>query len=534
MSKITGNEKSIYTLVIEGDKKLNIPYYQRPYSWKQDQLEDFWTSITDGAKSNKDLFFGSVITCSNEDDKDGTIDIVDGQQRIITFTLLFLALYSKYPVIENNFTRVFISNFFKRVGTADFRLFTLESDKKYFEEIKKLSIEDILGEDKLNNNFLYAYRFFAQQLSGENFDEKAIDKLVYFITNKIQIIHVNAPSEEVAIETFQTINSMGMSLDEENIAKSILLIDAKEDLRSEWEDIFREDNFKNAVFFSNYLMIEYMVLDGVDYKKSKALKYFYDDLKLTGTPLNPSKEEKIKEIIKYARVYMEILAEAESINKSKDYFFCVKTFKKLGTFAFLPVLMRAVYTKQDVKKVADNLENIIMSYVFTGKYFNGFNKMLPDLLEDSFSNKAVFFTEEDIKFNVVGKKANNKKAGAILYLLEIKNFYTPNYAINTVSFNSDLSLEHIYPQKAKKYTEQLQNPDLIYSIGNMMILSPSWNSKNSNKPFIEKLELYKEDSINRLKSSKYVLQQTEWLDEQIEENAEYILGLIKDTWINKA
>lgn len=533
MSKITGNEKSIYTLVTEGDKKLNIPYYQRPYSWEQNQLEDFWTSITDSAKSNKDLFFGSVITCSNEDDKDGTIDIVDGQQRIITFTLLFLALYSKYPVIENNFTRVFISNFFKRGGTADFRLFTLESDKEDFEGIKKLSIEDILREDtKINNNFLYAYRFFAQQLSVENFDEKVIDKLVYFITNKIQIIHVNAPSEEVAIETFQTINSMGMSLDEENIAKSILLIDAKEDLRSEWEDIFRTDNFKNVDFFSNYLMIEYSNdkrLDGGDYKKSKALKYFYDDLKV-----NPSKEEKIKEIIKYARVYMEILAEAESVNKSKDYFFCAKTFKKLGTFAFLPVLMQAVYTKQDVKKVADNLENIIMSYVFKGKYFNGFNKMLPDLLKDSFFNKSVFFTEEDIRYNVVDKKASNKKAGAILYLLEIKNFYSPNYAINTVSFNGDLSLEHIYPQKAKKYTEQLQNPDLIYSIGNMMILSPSWNSKNSNKPFIEKLELYKEDSIDRLKSSKYVLKQTEWLDNQIEENAEYILGLIKDTWINKA
>ncbi len=541
MSKITGSSELLYSGIVasKGTLKLNIPYYQRPYSWEEDQLEDFWTSIQQGVKVNEDLFFGSVIT-TNTEKVENSLDIVDGQQRIVTFSILFLALYNKYknnPTMNTDFSSTFedIKRFLME-KTGEFRLSTLEADKPFFEEIKKTSIIDILKleDKKVNNNFLYAYKFFSKQINEVDFDDNKVKNLINFITDKIQVIHITAPDEATAIDTFQTINSLGMPLDEENIAKSILLsqkVQNDKSLIKEWEFVFRTDKFNNADFFNYYLAIEY----ATDLKRSALLRTFFNKLqKLTD-------EEKIvetKKIIKYAEHYIDILDEVNQHFKNTDYFYCVKTFKELGTWVFLPVLMKAIYENQNIEQVANNLESIIMSYALEGRPLSGFNKMLPNLLKDAFSIKP------DYKINFIteyltSSKKKNKKVKSILYLLEIKQLDKHNSNTIKVFFNENLSLEHIYPQNNSQQTKELTNPDLLHSIGNMMILSPSWNSKSSNKPFIEKLKLYTKDTIGFLQTSDYVSKQAIekepiWLDKQIEENAKYILGLIKTTWINKA
>jgi hypothetical protein len=134
-----------------------------------------------------------------------------------------------------------------------------------------------------------------------------------------------------------------------------------------------------------------------------------------------------------------------------------------------------------------------------------------------------------------GVYLTNKKAQSILCLLEIRNF---DYVQNTLSFNKNLSLEHIYPQTPKEGEIELVTEDKD-SIGNMMLFNLRKNISVSNKSFAEKLEIYNNDNTGYLKTSQYVLEQANkekpiWLDKQIEENAEYILGLIKTTWINKA
>ena len=81
---------------ISGRGNSMIPDYQRPYKWGIDECETLWNDIKDAFKekqseSHFEYFLGSIVTYKNSETKN--LDIIDGQQRITTLTLLFRAFY---------------------------------------------------------------------------------------------------------------------------------------------------------------------------------------------------------------------------------------------------------------------------------------------------------------------------------------------------------------------------------------------------------------------------------------------------------
>ena len=75
--------------------KLNLPSYQRPYRWKKKNIEFFWDDIK---KSKIPYDFGIIVLLKNNDH----YDIVDGQQRIVTLSLMLRSLSSS---IANSFIK---------------------------------------------------------------------------------------------------------------------------------------------------------------------------------------------------------------------------------------------------------------------------------------------------------------------------------------------------------------------------------------------------------------------------------------------
>ncbi len=65
-----------------------IPRFQRSYSWGIEQCDELWRDILRAAREHRSHFLGSLIYCTDE----GGFSIVDGQQRLITVTLLLAAL----------------------------------------------------------------------------------------------------------------------------------------------------------------------------------------------------------------------------------------------------------------------------------------------------------------------------------------------------------------------------------------------------------------------------------------------------------
>ena len=85
--------------IFHDDFFFTIPLYQRPYAWTTEQseepLQDLLTAMGDGGKSIDDLspyFLGSIVLIKDDEQPDA--QIIDGQQRLATLTMLLAALRS--------------------------------------------------------------------------------------------------------------------------------------------------------------------------------------------------------------------------------------------------------------------------------------------------------------------------------------------------------------------------------------------------------------------------------------------------------
>lgn len=71
--------------------KIEVPFFQRPYVWGDDDFEALIESFLD-APDNTMPFFGSVILKKVGDEDEINYLIIDGQQRITTFNVLIRVL----------------------------------------------------------------------------------------------------------------------------------------------------------------------------------------------------------------------------------------------------------------------------------------------------------------------------------------------------------------------------------------------------------------------------------------------------------
>ena len=100
-------EKSISEIFADNNS-YEIPNYQRPYSWNQDNVSDLVNDINDAFENGvKEYFIGSIITI--EKDVKKQFEVVDGQQRLTTITLIFSALRNLITKAISALSAIFVS-----------------------------------------------------------------------------------------------------------------------------------------------------------------------------------------------------------------------------------------------------------------------------------------------------------------------------------------------------------------------------------------------------------------------------------------
>ena len=83
---------------INSDKVYRIPKYQREYTWG---INDWDALFNDVTENDYGYFLGSYI-CVNSGSLNGTVlELIDGQQRFSTLSLLLTALYEKLSSLES-------------------------------------------------------------------------------------------------------------------------------------------------------------------------------------------------------------------------------------------------------------------------------------------------------------------------------------------------------------------------------------------------------------------------------------------------
>ena len=111
-----------------------IPGYQRPYAWKEANAEELLSSLLDAFGENEsaeEYFLGTIVLINKKGQK--IAEVIDGQQRLTTLTILYSVL--RHCIPENELeSRALISSKIRSSEYKNYGLRPRKLDAKFFEE----------------------------------------------------------------------------------------------------------------------------------------------------------------------------------------------------------------------------------------------------------------------------------------------------------------------------------------------------------------------------------------------------------------
>ena len=212
--------KKVGELLKEGN--LRIPSYQRPYKWNRKHIRNLFYDLRD-AMGKKEYQIGSVILHENDenDENNGYLDIVDGQQRLISISLFLHLLDS----LEN------YKGAKQLLSSAVFGELSCYHASENYNEWENLT-----------------------QLVGEN---QAKDICNFLLENcSISVITMPQKRLSEAFQLFDSQNNRGKSLEPHDLLKAYHL--RKQDSEDErivekWEQFVEDKNLSLKELFDKHL-----------------------------------------------------------------------------------------------------------------------------------------------------------------------------------------------------------------------------------------------------------------------------------------
>ncbi len=255
MAEIKAEEKPL-SKVFSADYLIQIPPYQRPYTWTTDHANALLEDIRDAQQRDKTApyFLGSIVMIQTGE---GALhELIDGQQRLITLTMLLciardLAEDNKEQIHEYVAQR---ANKFE--GTAEsHRLLVRGRDRQAFEEWVQgqgntLKVEEAAANGKSDSQRRFVDNVLSLRSTLEGLSAGERDELVHFIVRRCYLIVAAAADHESAYRIFSVLNDRGLNLSPTDILKADVIGALPEEQRQEATDTWEsyEDEFGREDF----------------------------------------------------------------------------------------------------------------------------------------------------------------------------------------------------------------------------------------------------------------------------------------------
>lgn len=230
-----------------------VPPYQREYSWGEDEVREFFEDIQRSLDSDS-YFLGLIILT----DEDGRKKIVDGQQRVVTLTLLASALYHEAKrrgrsALAERLNADFLTSINYDTDGSDPRVVLTDSaDNDTLQHIVttgETPVQTAGNTDSVSVEICRSYRFIIKELRDDLKPDpfKRLGKWTEFITNKLYFAVFVHPSPSSAYQVFEVINTRGKDLTTADLLKNFIISQVPHNQRGEIYDRWKRiaDSFQN-------------------------------------------------------------------------------------------------------------------------------------------------------------------------------------------------------------------------------------------------------------------------------------------------
>lgn len=528
----------------------------------QEFLEDMLGNliIKDGRISSSQYFLGTMLFIGNfAEGTEQEIQVVDGQQRLTTITILFSAMSDIFLTLgEQTLSR----QLFAYIMTEDddgneVRILKSKTSYPFFsyfiqDKEKKMSPDATTEEEHCIKE---TYEYFRAQLTEAKLKSmlkrkhgseivEALSEIDVLKALRDQVLNstfisISTTDREQANKIFEILNAKGKRLAYIDLIKNKIFevlnkVEPADFAEETWKNIketlsFGKESVGLATFYQHFWSSKYKKVSS-----NKLYEAFNSTIKKSETEYT----EFIKELLKNAKIYMQIVnPKREDYNNRKEYFGIVQSLScinnyfnvvqvRIALLALFDTKQRGIVDFTMLRDTLSYLENFHFAYnaILANrtnrleKIYSSFaialrksqtkaeakcvirDKLVVPLDElfptfDSFSEKFVA-----LSFTKKDKVSNVKTKYAINKLNSL-------YSNNEV-FANDGTIEHIIPEKEQGNT---------LNIGNLILLEDNLNVEAGHENYANKCAVYVKSNYIWVKN--FVAQHEQWDSSMIEQRA---------------
>lgn len=516
-----------------------VPSNQRSYMWEEEHVTHYWNDIINamhGESAEEDYFIGTIVLSETDGDD---LEVVDGQQRLATTTII-LATIRDFFLAKNRNTgrardiaqRYLIG---KNETTLDDepRLSLNEYDNQFFQDFIVQSPPDGGRENPLDKNpkqrlrdshknLIAAckkvrellYHYVGGNTARDEDQESRIVSLIKYIKEHVKVITVTVPDHENAYTIFETLNDRGLDLTKADLLKNHLLRAAKKrdkEVQSKWALMIAglETVTKNDITVD---FIRYLWISVYGHVRSKEL---YTKIK--------AKIKQPGEAVEFANLLADSASVYAAILNSDHPRWTVygeeakidlSNLIMLGIERIHPITLAIARTfkkPEEVKKALSYLVTASVRLLIAGPAPGGqFEKNIADIAPKistlSISTAKALAAEmnkeivpADAEFAAQFATASVSQTHlAKYYLRAINNAFDKNERTpSRVGSQAKNNIEHILPfnlESAKGWGHITDDVGKAYvrRIGNLTLLTPKENENAGDKDYLSvKVPIYK-------------------------------------------
>ena len=496
-------------------------------------------------------FLGSIVLIKEEDNPRS--EVVDGQQRLTTLTMLLCVLRD---IANDSELDVFVRQAgIRRRRTEDrFRLSVRYRDQQFFQDnVQEMnSLEDFLKLDPVD--FSDSQRLLFENVghlkhSLLKLGEEDRDRLADYIVQQCFLVVVSASDGDSAHRIFSVMNNRGLDLSPTDVLKAVIL-DAIPDPGSQdeyavkWENAEEElgrDDFRDL--FAHIRMIhrkeklrdtlekefQQYVLGGLDFEGATS---FVDD------QLDPYAD--VYETV--SRASYESTEGAESVNAS------LRHLNRLDNFDWIPSAMFFFYReKGDTErliKFSRDLERLAYGLFIRRANINERIDRYAQVLSTIEHNDGLFDESSPLQLTSGEKEEIVEKLDRDIYsqlrlrmplLLRLDSVVADAEATYQYPV---ISVEHVLPQSPSEesqwmewFPDEEERTQWTHRLANLVLLSRRRNARASNYEFErKKSEYFQRNGTTSFALTTKVVDESEWTPAVLERRQRELIGALKKEW----
>ena len=542
---------------LSGDE-YRVPIYQRSYAWKETAVEDFWDDLRQAMDAgDPDYFLGTIVLTGDSDGRRTTV--IDGQQRLVTTSLLLAALRDVWAEREEDeqaadIEKSYLSVFDRRSRTREPRLTLNEEDDTFFRELAIEKNGKPSATRESHERLEWALNYLRLQLTEDAaaHGKRAEERLVAwteFMDDKATVITVTVPTEADAFVIFETLNDRGARLTIGDLLKNYLFMRAKDRLETvkiTWVQALAElDLSAENDEFVMFLRHHWSSIHGAVRERD-----MYRAIKEEIT--SPAKATKYAaQLAEAAKLYAALQSATDAYWAASHFTSSVRanveSLNRLDLEQNRPLLLAVMahFSRRELRRtlkalVSWSVRGIVVGGIGGGRTEKAYCDAAVKVREGKIKTTEALLVElsnivpKDAEFQDAFARARQTKASVARYMqLAMERAKTDETEPELVpNANEDqVNLEHILPQRAKANDWPAFTPDEVPSmsqrIGNHCLLRKTENAKLGNKPWTTKRPVLATSSLELTKSASCV---TDWDPAAIKRRQAVLAKLALKTW----